>query len=254
VITLNNPKTKNALNPEMLVRLARIYDDLKSDPNVRVIVLTGTGSCFCSGADLGRLITLMSGARKPEDEWDKAYMSDPTLGAKGSLREFDVGKPIVLAANGHAIAGGMELLQGTDIRVVAEDAKFGLQEPKWGLFPMGGSTVRLPRQIPMAIAMEILLTGGLFSAQRALQFGLVNYVLPKEQVLPKALEIAKQIAENGPVAVKAIKKSVRECIGLPELEAMKKEKELAIPVFAHPDAKEGPRAFLEKRKPVWSKL
>ena len=141
------------------------------------------------------------------------------------------------------------MLQATDIRVAAEDSKFGLQEPKWGLFPISGSTVRLPRQIPYAVAMEILLTGELIDAPRAYDIGLVNRVVPRAEVLPTALRLAQTVAENGPLAVSAIRRSARACIGLPEKEALALERELGMPVFQTEDAREGPRAFKEKRKP-----
>jgi len=251
LITLNRPHAKNALNPEAVVLLTRAWERFAKDPSIRVVVITGAGDCFCSGADLGRLITLISGEREPEDEWDREIKKDPTITQKALLRTNIVQKPVICAVNGHAIAGGMELLQGTDIRVCSKDALFGLQEPKWGLFPVGGSTVRLPRQIPFAIAMEILLTAKLLDSKRALKYGLVNYVVEKDEVLPKALELAKMIVENGPTAVQAIWKSVRECLGLPERQGLDLELEIGMPVFQHPDAREGPKSFKEKRKPVW---
>lgn len=146
------------------------------------------------------------------------------------------------------------MLQAADIRVAAEHASFGLQQAKLGLFPTG-STVKLPRQIPYCHAMELLLTGNLVSAQQANRMGLLNYVLPKEQVLPKALQLAECIAANSPAAVKAIRESVSACMALSNVEeAMQKEASFSRPVFEHPDAKEGPLAFLEKRAPNWSKL
>ncbi|MDG2114463.1 MAG: enoyl-CoA hydratase-related protein, partial [Actinomycetota bacterium] len=188
--------------------------------------------------------------REPEDEWDRRYLAnDDDLGNKASLRIHDVDKPIIAACNGHAIAGGMELVQGTDIRIAAEGAKFGVQEVKWALFPAGGSTVRLPAQLPYAFAMELLLTGQLIDAQRAHELGFVNHVVPFDQVLPKALEIASMIAANGPIAVRAIKSAARALLGVPEAEAMRMESRLSAPVFASEDAVEGPKAFLEKRTP-----
>jgi enoyl-CoA hydratase len=250
LVTLNRPDARNAVNPEVAVRLAGVWHDAAGDDSVRAIVITGAGDrAFCAGADLARLIPLMTGAREPEDEWDRALREDPSLADRALLREFDPGKPVIAAVNGFAIAGGMEMLQATDLRVAAEDAQFGLQEPKWGLFPVSGSTVRLPRQVPYAIAMEILLTGGLIDAARAYQIGLVNRVVPRVRVLDTALELASAIAENGPVAVRAIRASVRACLGRPEGEALALEREIGMPVFATRDAREGPRAFLEKRPP-----
>jgi enoyl-CoA hydratase len=167
------------------------------------------------------------------------------------LRDADAEKPVIAAINGFAIAGGMELVMGTDIRVAADTARFGMQEVKWAIFPAGGATVRLPNQIPYSKAMEYLITGEQFDAVEALKLGFVNYVLPAEEVLPKAFEIADIIADNGPLAVKAIRNSIRAAIGVPEAQALKQEAEFAMPVFGTEDAREGPLAFMEKRKPKY---
>lgn len=246
----------NSLNPEAVVRLANIYKKLNADPETRVIVVTGAGDrVFSAGFDLKRSITLVNKSRKPDDDWDKALVADMGQSNIALLRNDGASsKPIIAAINGSALAGGCEILQGTDIRVCADHAMIGLSEANKGLFPAGGSSVRLPRQVPYAMAMEMLLTAEPVTAAKALEIGFVNYVLPKEQVLPKALEIAAKIASNGPVAVQQIRKSVKACLSIPDVKmAMQKETELANVVFAHPDAKEGPRAFAEKRKPVWGK-
>lgn len=250
IVTINRPEAHNAIDPEIALRLADAWAELRDDPEVRAIVVTGSGaSTFCAGADLGRMVTLFNGGRMAEDEWDQRLMRDIFVLDRTLLRDFDTVKPVIAAINGDAIAGGMEMMQGTDIRVCAEHARFGLQEVKWGLFPVGGSTVRLPRQIPYAVAMEILLTGELIDARRAYELGLVNYVLPADQVLPKALALAHRIAENGPLAVREVRKSVRACIGLTEKDGLFQEKMLGAPIFISRDAREGPRAFKEKRKP-----
>lgn len=252
LVTLNRPEAHNAFSPEMLVRLAGLWEEVRDDANIRVAIVTGAGEkAFCSGADLGQLIPLISGARKPENEWDQKLLDDRTMVARGLLRTFDVTKPVIAAINGFAIAGGMELAQGTDLRIAADTAKLGVQEVKWAIFPGGGSTVRLPRQIPYARAMELLLTGDLISAQEAYQLGFLNRVVPKDQVMGAAYELAEKIAANGPIAVQAIRKSARECIGRPESEAMEMENRFAAPVFKTEDAREGPLAFMQKRKPVY---
>ncbi|MGH8597296.1 MAG: enoyl-CoA hydratase-related protein [Gammaproteobacteria bacterium] len=248
-LTLNRPEARNAINPEVAVRLADAWIAVRDDPNVRVAVITGTGSAFCAGADLGQLIPLYSGARKPENEWDERIVQDRATSRRAILRDFDPEKPVIAAINGHAIAGGMELLQGTDIRVAVPAAKFGVQEVKWALFPAGGSSVRLPVQLPFAKAMELLLTGDLITADEAWKLGFLNYVT--EDPLAKAREIAERIAANGPLAVKAIRRSARACLGKPEREALALESEIAAPVFLTEDAIEGPRAFMEKRAPVY---
>jgi len=254
VVTINRPKQMNALNPEVVVRLAEIIKKANVDPEVRVLVLTGAGDkVFSAGADLKRLITLINKARKPDDEWDEKLVVDMSQTNVAMLRDDTaLSKPIIAAINGTALAGGCELVQGTDIRVCADHAQIGLSEAKRGLFPAGGSTVRLPRQVPYARAMEILLTAEPISAQEAKDIGFLNYVVPKEQVLPKALELAQKIASNGPVAVQQIRKSVKDCLSEPDVsKAMRLENKHSAVAFAHPDAKEGPKAFAEKRKPVW---
>jgi len=249
VITLNRPDARNAINPEVAVRLADAWQEVKDNGGVRVAVLTGTGNAFCAGADLGQLIPLVSGARKPENEWDERVVSEPGIAGRALLRNFDPEKPVIAAINGHAIAGGMELVQGTDIRISVPGAKYGVQEVKWAIFPAGGSTVRLPVQLPYAKAMELLLTGELISAEQALTFGFLNYVT--EDYLDRSLEIAEKIAANGPLAVKAIRQSVKECLGKPEQEALKIESRISAPVFQTEDAREGPKAFMEKRQPKY---
>lgn len=251
IVTLNRPEARNAINPEVAVRLAQAWEQVRDDDNVRVAIVTGIGSAFCAGADLGQLIPLRTGARQPENAWDRQVIEDPGLTGRAILRNFDAEKPVIAAINGHAIAGGMELVQGTDIRVSCPEARFGVQEVKWAIFPAGGSTVRLPRQLPYSKAMELLLTGDLVAAHEALALGFLNYVVPAGEVLTKAMGIARKIAANGPLAVKAIRQSVRACLGHPEADALRMELELAAPVFQTEDAKEGPRAFMEKRSPVY---
>ena len=251
IVHLNRPAARNALDPQMLVELADCWTRVRDDAEIRVAVVTGTGSAFCSGADLGRLIPLVSGGRPPEDEWDRRVLADRDILGTALLRTFDVVKPVIAAINGHAIAGGMELVQGTDLRIASSAARFGVQEVKWAIFPGGGSTVRLPRQLPYARAMELLLTGDLIDADTALDDGFVNRVVAPEEVLPAALDLAQRIAANGPIAVQAIRASARACLGRPESEAMEMESRFAAPVFRTEDAREGPRAFMEKRAPVF---
>lgn len=251
LVTLNRPQAKNAINPEVAVRLHDAWQSVKQDDQVRVAVITGTGDCFCAGADLGQLIPLMSGARQAENEWDERVLADPAITSAALLRNFDTEKPVIAAINGHAIAGGMELVQGTDIRVATSVARFGVQEVKWAIFPAGGSTVRLPAQVGFAKSMELMLTGDLMSADDALSCGFLNYLVSGEEVLAKAREIAEKIAANGPLAVKAIRKSARECLGLPEADALKLESKISGPVFLTEDAREGPLAFMQKRTPVY---
>ena len=250
-VTINRPEARNAMNPEVFVRLYDAFREVESNNDIRVAIITGTGDkAFCAGADLGRLIPLMNGVRQPEDEWDNRWVNE--VNKQGTyLMGRDTVKPVIAAINGHAIAGGMELVQGTDIRISVPEAKFGVQEVKWALFPAGGSTVRLPRQIPYAKAMELLLTGDLITAEEALKCGFLNYVVEPAELMNKAMQIAEKLAANGPMAVQAIRKSAREVWGRPEEEALKLESTFSAPVFQTEDAIEGPKAFMEKRAPVY---
>jgi enoyl-CoA hydratase len=252
VVTMNRPDVRNAINAEMLCRLADAWQDVNDDPSVRCAIFTGAGDkAFCAGADLDRLVRMMQGLRPSETEYDERIKADYTIIYKGLLRNYEVVKPIVAAVRGFCVAGGMEMLQATDIRVAAEDARFAIAEVKHSLFPMGGSTVRLARQIPFANAMEILLTGEQFSAADALRLGVVNKVVPADRVMAEARRYAEVICQNGPLAVQAVKRSVMASLGVPTAQALEKEQEIGIPVSMSEDAREGTKAFKEKRKPVF---
>ena len=243
-LTMNRPEARNALSSEMVVRLADAWEQINDDPDIRVAILTGAGGHFSAGADLKQ----MAGGYG-EDEWSARSKADPELPWKALLRTTRVKKPLIAAVEGYAVAGGTEILQSTDIRIAGESAQFGLAEVRRGLFPIGGSTVRLRRQIAYTHAAEILLTGGLVPAQRALEMGLIGRVVPDGQALAEARKVAETIAENGPLSVMAIKRSLQETEGLPEQEALKIELEIGLPIFGTEDAREGPKAFAEKRKP-----
>jgi enoyl-CoA hydratase len=190
------------------------------------------------------------GADNPYADRMKA---DPDLHWKALLRHYQPRKPLIAAVEGYAVAGGTEILQATDIRVAAEGAKFGIFEARRGLFPLGGSTVRLRRQIPFTIAMDLLLTAREVSAAEALSIGLIGRVVPDGQALAEALAIAEVINSNGPLAVEAIKRSVRETEGMSEEDGLARELELGWPIFSTNDAKEGARAFAEKRPANFTK-
>jgi len=244
VLTMNRPEARNAFGPEMLVRLADAWTTADADPDIRVCILTGAGGHFCAGSDL----KAMAGGWK-DDAWSPRFKDDPDLHWKALLRHYRLKKPLIAAVEGTAVAGGTEILQGTDIRIAGQSAKFGVAEARWGLFPLGGSTVRLRRQIPYTQAMEILLTAKHLTAEEAVRIGLIGRVVPDGQALAEARKVAEQVAANGPLAVQAIKRSVQETEGMPEVEALKRELEIGAEVFKSEDAKEGPRAFAEKRKP-----
>jgi enoyl-CoA hydratase len=249
-LTMNRPEAGNALSPEMLVHMAEAWYEFRDSAELRVAILTGAGDeHFCAGGDLKRTMPLMTGARAPEDEWDERLLATPTLFTDAILRGFAVFKPIIAAVNGSALGGGTEMTNACDLRVAAEHAVFGLPEAKVGLLPAGGSISRLPRQIPFARAMEMMLIGDPIDAREALALGLVNHVVGKDELLSKAYELAAKIAANGPLAVRKIKEGVLRTSGLPLAEALKIEDEVAIAVMTSRDAREGPRAFREKRKP-----
>jgi len=244
VVTMNRPEARNAFSPEMLVRMAQAWDEIDGDPEIRVAILTGAGGVFCAGADLKALY-----ATQQTDGFGTALREDTGIAWKAMLRGHRLRKPLIAAVEGYAVAGGTEILQATDIRIAGESAVFGLAEVTRGLFPVGGSTVRLRRQIPYPKAMEILLTGDQVSAADAERMGLIGRVVPTGEALAEARRVAGRIARNGPLAVQAIKRSVQETEGLPEDEALKVELEIGLPIFGTADAKEGTRAFAEKREP-----
>ena len=252
-LTFNRPESRNALSPELMVRLAAAWIDFRDDPEMRVAILTGAGDeAFCAGGDLGRLMPLFTGARQPEDEWDRRLMADMGQMMIALLKPFELYKPIIAAVNGYALAGGCEILQATDLRIASTNASFGLSEAKRGLVPGGGSMVRLARQIPHCKAMEILLLGDRISAVEAHRIGLVNEVVEPDQLMPRAEELAHKLAANGPLALRKIKEAVLRTSGLPLEEAYAVENECAAVVMQSKDAREGPRAFMEKRPPVFT--
>ncbi|MET8979668.1 crotonase/enoyl-CoA hydratase family protein [Streptomyces sp. NPDC004539] len=249
VLTLNRPEAKNALSLPMLVGLYDGWIEADEDDTVRSIVFTGAGGTFCAGMDLKAL----AGKGIDGEHYRHRLDADPDLHWKAMLRHHRPRKPVIAAVEGHCVAGGTEMLQGTDIRVAGESATFGLYEVRRGLFPIGGSTVRLQRQIPRTHALEMLLTGRAYTAPEAAAIGLVGHVVPDGTALDKALEIAEQVNACGPLAVEAVKASVYESAELTEAEGLAAELKRGWPVFATEDAKEGTRAFAEKRAPVYKR-
>lgn len=252
-LTFNRPERKNAISPQMMLQLADAWLEFRDDRALRVAILTGAGSeAFCVGGDLGSLMPLFTGARAPEDEWDRALLAHLYKVPVALLKPFELYKPIIAAVNGYALAGGCEILQATDLRVASRTASFGLSEAQRGLVPGGGSMVRLARQVPHCKAMEILLLGERMSAQEAHRIGLVNEVVEPEQVMPRAEALAERLARNGPLAVQKIKEAVLRTSGEPLARAYEIENECSAVVLASKDAREGPRAFMEKREPVYT--
>jgi enoyl-CoA hydratase len=249
-ITMNRPQRMNALSGEMLIRMFDAYEEASRDPGVRCILVTGAGGNFCAGADLRAMAGDAADADR-EIDVQARMKADPDLAYKALFRHYRPTKPIIAAVEGVAIAGGTEILQAMEIRVAGESARFGVSEARWSLYPMGGSAVRLPRQIPYTHAAEILLTGKHLTAREALACGLVGHVVPDGQALARAREIAAVVCANGPLAVEAITRTLHECDGMELDEALRHEWEYGQAVFRSDDAREGPRAFAEKRKPVF---
>ncbi|MCM1975967.1 crotonase/enoyl-CoA hydratase family protein [Streptomyces sp. G1] len=245
VLTLDRPEAKNALSLPMLVGLYDGWTEADEDDSVRSIVLTGAGGSFCAGMDLKAL----AGKGMAGEQYRDRLTADPDLHWKAMLRHHRPRKPVIAAVEGYCVAGGTEILQGTDIRVAGQSATFGLFEVRRGLFPIGGSTVRLPRQIPRTHALEMLLTGRPYSAQEAAAIGLIGHVVPDGTALDTALEIAERINACGPLAVEAVKASVYATAEMTETEGLAAELERGWPIFDTDDAKEGARAFTEKRPP-----
>ncbi|WLW57691.1 crotonase/enoyl-CoA hydratase family protein [Streptomyces sp. YU58] len=249
VLTLNRPDARNALSLSMLVGLYDGWLAADADDEVRSIVLTGAGGAFCAGMDLKAL----AGKGMEGEHHRDRLKADPDLHWKAMLRHHRPRKPVVAAVEGYCVAGGTEILQGTDIRVAGESATFGLFEVRRGLFPIGGSTVRLQRQIPRTHALEMLLTGRPYSAREAADIGLIGHVVPDGTALDKALQIAEQINACGPLAVEAVKASVYETAEMTEADGLASELKRGWPIFDTADAKEGARAFAEKRPPDYKR-
>jgi enoyl-CoA hydratase len=249
VVTMNRPEAKNALSQAMLVGMADAWVELDEDDDLRCAVLTGSGGSFCTGMDLKAAASDHEGPNPYAERW----ATDPDLHWKALLRHYRLRKPLIAAVEGHAVAGGTEILQATHLRVAGESATFGVFEARRGLFPVGGSTVRLQRQIGYTNALEMLLTARAYTAAEAKDIGLIGHVVPDGEAMTTAMELAELIAANGPLAVEAILRSVHETASMSEEDGLVREFEIGWPIFATNDAKEGPRAFAEKRSPVWSR-
>jgi len=244
-ITINRPETRNSLDMAHFRDLAHAWAAFRDDTDGWVAVITGVGRDFCTGADLKKFIPELTGDLPQPAGWNK------TDAIHAVLHQFPIYKPIVAAVNGVCVAGGFEMLTSTDIRIAAPEARFAVMEPKRGLFAGGGSTVRLPRQMPYPLAMELLLTADMVDAQRAVDIGLINRVVSADQLMNTAYEYAERIAANAPLAVSATKQSAVEGLALDLQSAYANETRHSDRIFATEDAREGPRAFAEKRPPKW---
>ncbi len=252
-ITIDRPEARNSLDLHHFRDLANAWRRFRDDPADWVAVITGVDGNFMTGADLKTYVPQITALQAQIlageiDEIDGCQLRD---GTDAVLRSLKIYKPIIAAVDGPCVAGGMEMLGGIDIRIATERATFGVMEPKRGLFAGGGTTVRLPRQIPYPAAMEFLLTAEAFPARRALELGLLNEIVAEGELADRALEWAARITTNAPLAVQATKESVLRGLAVDQREAYKIESELAGKVFSSADANEGPKAFAEKRDPVW---
>lgn len=264
-ITIDRPEARNALDLEHFGQLADGWVRFRDDDDAYVAILTGVQDVYCVGADLKKFITfvtdhvaeLAAGGAQDKvagSEYTMAHSLVAVLRDGATLpdgSEFTLYKPVIAAINGVCAAGGMEMMWNTDLRVVADDTFFQLAEPRRGLFPGGGSTVHSARQLSWCNAMEVLLLADRITPQRALQMGLVNAVVPRDQVLATARAWAETICLNGPLAVRACKQSAKQSTFLGLTEALANEMSHSAQVFMSEDAKEGIAAFKAKRAPVW---
>lgn len=236
-VTLNRPEAKNAANRAVAVGVAAAMDQLDADDSIRVAILTGAGGTFCAGMDL------------------KAFVSGemPMVEGRGfaGLTEATPRKPLIAAVEGYALAGGLELAISCDLIVTADNARFGIPEVKRGLAAAAGGLMRLPRQIPARVAMELAITGDFITAQRAYELGLVNQIVPAGTALEAAKALAARIVANGPLAVAISKQVILESADWSSAEMWKKQQDLVMPIFGSEDAMEGSIAFAEKRAPNW---
>jgi E-phenylitaconyl-CoA hydratase len=241
-LTINRPEAMNAMDPETYAELSRAWVEVRDNADIWVAIITGAGDrAFTAGADLKRTIPRRSAI---SEFWQT--QSEQILN-----RGLEIWKPVIAAVNGYCLAGGMTLLFATDIRIAAEHATFGLSEVKRGILPGNGGTQRALRQLPYPIAMELLLTGDRLTAQQALQFGLVNRVVPLVDLLPTAEDYARRIIENAPLAVRAIKELAVRSQYLHLADGLRLEEAIQQVLRQTDDASEGPRAFAEKRRPQY---
>ncbi len=253
LITIDRPEAKNAMDMEHFFQLRSAWDRFGEDEDAWVAVITGVKDSFLVGADLKTYIPQITEHQKKIASGEVSTIDGYRLddGMRAVLRGVKLYKPIIAAVNGTCVAGGMEMLGGCDIRIAVDSATFGVLEPKRGLFAGGGTTVRLPRQIPYPAAMEFLLCADRIGADKAFEMGLLNEVTTAEQLMERADDYARRITANGPLAIRKTKESVLRGLATDMREAYRIESELAAEVFGSEDAKEGPRAFMEKRPPVW---
>jgi len=252
LLGLNRPEARNALDCGILKELQDAWDEVAHDDAIRVAVLySSLPDIFCAGMDLKTVIPILTGARPPETDSERWLQEDPQGVFRSMLRQRNWDKPVIAAVHGLCLTGGFEMVMGTDLRVASEDAVFQMRESTYAIMPTGGSNVFLPRQIPLAAAKEILVLGDNIPAGRLYEWGFLNSLVPKEGLMEEAMRMARRICDNGPLAVQGILRCIRETAEMSVEEAMAKEIEIGMPIFASEDAREGIRAFKEKRKPEY---
>lgn len=251
IVTLDRPARANALDPPMLSALAAIWRQIAADPEIRCAVLTGSGDrAFCAGMDMRETIPAAQALARGERIGDEVFAGLREV-STALLAGFDLATPLIAAVNGHARAGGFDLMLAADIRYAVPHATFALEEVALGLYPTGNATVLLPRQIPWVHAHELLLSARPIDAARAQRIGVINDVVAPDQLLSTALATADAIAGNAPLAVRETRRGIRELLALPLAEAYRRQEELGRPLRRTEDAREGQRAFIEKRPPRW---
>jgi len=248
-VGLNRPEAKNALDARMLQELQGAWKEVAEDKAIRAaIIYSELPDIFCAGMDLKTVIPVLTAARQPVNESEQWLVDDPQGVFKSMLRQRDWDKPIIAAVHGLCLTGGFEMVMGTDLRIASNDAMFQMREATYGIMPIGGSNVFLPRQIPLAAAKEILILGEEIPAARLYEWGFLNKVVEKDHLMDEAMRIARRICNNGPLAVQGILKCIRITAEMDVDEAMNKEIEIGLPIFSSADAREGVAAFKQGRK------
>lgn len=250
-LTLNRPEARNAFSPELVVRLDEACQQLRDDRDVRAIVLAATGSdSFCAGGDLKLMIPLITGARKAENDYDRAVLALMREKGRPLPVHGDIGKPLIAAIEAPALGGGLELALACDMIIASDAASFAAPEVASGAYP-ARITYLLPRRLPYSLASEMLLAGTRLSAARAHQLGLVNELVPAGTAVAAAQRLAEKIAQNAPISVRSARIVAHRALSDPTADIAALDREMVRTVYSSKDAREGPRAFAEKRRPVF---
>ena len=242
-ITINRPEARNAIDLQTAQELSNAWTDFRDDDNLWIAVITGSGDkSFSAGADLKSFIPMLTGQSQNQEQVSNG-------GFGGITQGFECWKPIIAAINGHCFAGGFEIMLACDLRIASENAIFGQTEVRWGIIPGAGGTQRLPRSIPLVKAMEIILMGESFTAEEAYRIGLINKVVPQSELMNEVERWVGILLERGPLALRAAKQAILQGLSLPLDDGMKLEQQLFAGLLRTEDAREGPMAFAQERKP-----